>query len=189
MRKLTFPFLLLFFIPLVLAAQDNSVTKLFQEEKPLDIMLSFSIKEINKSTNDTVYFPSTLKYKNVEGTWDSLPIGIRARGNFRRKNCGLPPLRIKIKKKDSQNTSFDGNRSLKLVLPCQTSAGYGTLIYKEYLCYQLYEPITPYTFNTRLVNVTLNNQTGKSVKTNAVVGFFIEDDDLVAKRHNGKIIE
>jgi hypothetical protein len=147
------------------------------------------MKEIMKSTIDSVYFPTILNFRKDDGTWDSIPVSIRVRGNFRRNNCFFPPLRMKIKKKDAKNTIFEGNKVLKLVLPCQTGESYNNLIAKEYACYKMYEPITPHTFNTRYLNVTLKNETGKSGKVYGCKGFFIEDDDVVAERHNSKVIE
>lgn len=183
-------FVILFMLfALITHAQKSEVTPLFQKENAIEAKMSFSIKDVKKITNDTVYTPSVLHYKNESGTWDSLKIDIRARGNFRRANCFFPPIRIKIKKKDSEGTLFEGNKSLKLVLPCQNAKTAGDLIMKEYLCYQLYEPLTPYYFNTRLVNLTLTDQSGKNPKSYDVKAFIIEDDDLVAKRFNAEISE
>jgi hypothetical protein len=170
-------------------AQDNTPSPLFASENPVDIELRFSIREVKKITNDSVYTPSVMKFKNDQGQWDSMKIEIRARGNFRRNNCYFPPLRIRMKKKDNEKTVFAGNKSLKLVVPCQTSKQYDDLILKEYLCYQLYEPVTPYHFHTRMINLTLIDQSSKQPKTYIVKAFFIEDDDKVAKRFNGKIEE
>ncbi|MEY3405847.1 MAG: hypothetical protein ACO263_09015 [Cyclobacteriaceae bacterium] len=170
-----------------LQAQKNDLTPLFSEEKPLDIKLRFSVKDVKAIKVDTVYTASVLHFKNGD-TWDSIKVDIRARGNFRRANCYFPPLRVKIKKDDAKGTVFEGNKSLKLVLPCK-SAKEGNLIYREYVCYQMYEPITKYTFNTRLVNISFTDLSNKKMANIAVPGFFIEDDDVVAKRHNGEVVE
>jgi hypothetical protein len=95
-------------------------------------------------------------------------------------------MRIKIKKSEAKATLFQNNKSLKLVLPCQYGKTYNDLVMKEYLCYKMYEPLTPYIFNTRLLNLALTDQRGKQTKTYEVTAFFIEDDDVVAKRFNGK---
>jgi len=172
-----------------LLAQRSNVTPLFQDEKPLSIRLGYSFKTVKQNTTDSVYYPTHLYYKNGHDQWDSLSISVRARGNFRRKYCYFAPMRIKIKKKEAKGTSFEGNQYLKLVLPCQDGSTYHDLIRKEYICYQLYEASTPYTFNTRLLDITLTDQKGNRNKTYQVPGFFIEDDDLVAKRFHGKIID
>ena len=170
-----------------LFSQSGDVTRLFSEEKPLEIKLRFSVKDVKAIKVDTIYTASVLHYKDGD-KWDSIKIDIRARGNFRRANCYFPPLRVQIKKGDAKGTVFEGNKSLKLVLPCK-SAKEGNLIYREYVCYQMYEPITKYTFNTRLVNINFTDVSNKKMTNVAVPGFFIEDDDIVAKRHNGEVIE
>ena len=169
-------------------AQDTRKQKLFEERSPLSIKLAVSLSELKKKTNDSTYIPAVLSFKNDGGGWDSIPVTVRTRGNFRKKECSYPPLRIKIKKKDAANTLFEGTRSLKLVLPCYTAKSGQELINKEYLCYQLYEPITTFYFRTRLLDITLVEK-GKHEKTSLINGFFIEDDDPLAERHHAKVVD
>ena len=136
--------IILFFIPGILFSQKKDVATLFSDEVPMDIKLSIAIKDVKAITTDTVYTPYMMHYKNGN-VWDSIKIEVRARGNFRRKECYYPPLRVKIKKDDAKGTVFEGSRSLKLVLPCK-QVKENSLIMKEYICYQMYEPITKYTF-------------------------------------------
>lgn len=170
------------------AAQKTDVPPVFVEQQPLSLALAFSFKEIKKSMVDTVYFATQLRFKNDAGAWDSIPMEIRARGNFRRNNCFFPPLRLKFKKKDVEKTLFTGNKNFKLVLPCQTAKSGNDLLMKEYLAYKLLEPVTPYHFHTRLADVAITDKGGKP-KTYPVRAFLIEDDDLIADRFHGKVIE
>ncbi len=177
----------LFFIPSMLQGQKNEVTTLFLDEKLLEIKLAISIKGVKAITNDTIYTPAMMHFKSGD-SWDSIAISVRARGNYRRKECSYPPLKIKIKKDDAKGTVFEGNKSLKLVLPCKEAKD-DALIMKEYIAYQMDEPITKYTFNTRLLTIEFTDQAGKKSKSSTITGFFIEDDDLVAKRFDGKVVE
>src|SRR6187401_2073315 len=102
-------------------AQDTRKQKLFEERSPLSIKLAVSLSELKKKTNDSTYIPAVLSFKNDGGVWDSIPVTIRTRGNFRKKECSYPPLRIKIKKTDAANTLFEGMKALKRVLPCYTA--------------------------------------------------------------------
>lgn len=170
-------------------AQTSNPPKLFQDEEPLSIRLGYSFKEIIKSTIDSVYFPSVLYYSSDKQNWDSVKIGVRGRGKFRRENCFFTPMRIKIDKDDAKGTLFQGNRNLKLVLPCRNGPQYNDLLLKEFMCYQMYEPLTPYTFHTRLLNGSVTDLGGKQAKTYEVIAFFIEDDDVAAKRYNGKAVD
>jgi len=69
---------------------------------------------------------------------------------------------------------FEGNKKLKLVLPCDYGKGSNDLILKEYLCYRLYEHITPYSFKTRLVNIELTEQREKKNRNFSIKGILIE---------------
>jgi hypothetical protein len=184
-----YPILLfvVFIIPGVMLAQKGELAELFMDETPLEIKLSVAIKEVKAITNDTVYTSYVMHYKNA-GIWDSIKIEVRARGNFRRKECYYPPLRVKIKKEDAKGTLFEGSRSLKLVLPCK-QVKENSLIMKEYICYQMYEPISRYTFNTRLANIAFTDRNNKKIQGVSIMGFFIEDDDVVARRHKAKVVE
>lgn len=170
------------------AQKKTDVPPVFVDQQPISIAIAFSFKEIKKSTVDSAYFPTQLKFKNESGAWDSIPMELRARGNFRRNNCFFPPLRLKFKKKDAEKTIFTGNKNFKLVLPCQTAKSGNDLIMKEYLAYKLLEPVTPYHFHTRLADATLTDKSSKS-KSYSVKSFLIEDDDLIADRFQGKVIE
>jgi hypothetical protein len=170
-------------------SQQKDVPVIFQETQPLSLRLGISLREIKRSISDTVYFPSYLQYRDDQGVWDSLQIGIRARGNFRRKHCVFPPLRIKIKKGDADGTPLEGNRNFKLVVPCQNVKAGNILILKEYVCYKLLEPVTTWFFHTRLADITLTDLSGRQSKSYPLKSFLIEDDDQVAHRFNGEIFE
>ncbi|MBL7863496.1 MAG: hypothetical protein JNK10_01380 [Cyclobacteriaceae bacterium] len=181
--------LLLLAFSINLHAQDEKVTPLFADQSTLSLKLTTSIKDIKKKTNDSTYLPAQLYVKNASGGWDSIKIEIRARGIFRRKNCYFTPIRIKVSKDNAKGTILQGNKSLKLVMPCENSSDKNDLVMKEYLCYKMFEKITPYYFNTRLVSLDFNEADGKKVKNHQLTAFLIEDDDLVAKRNKGEIME
>ena len=82
-------------------------------------------------------------------------------------------------------TLFDGNKSLKLVLPCKIESENNDNILQEFIAYKIYENISPYHFKTRRVNVDFNEIRGKKTKF-SIKRFLIEDVKLVAKRHEGK---
>ena len=182
-------FAALFLVSSGLFAQNEAlVTKLFQEASPLEIQLSYSNKELRKDTNDSTYIDVEMKYKEA-GEWKLLPVKLRARGNFRRAKCYFPPVKMKIKKSLSKGTLFEGNKKLKLVLPCMLVSNNNDNIEQELLAYKLYEKISPYHFKTRKVKITMLEQKGKKIKEHSLDGFLIEDDNLVADRFEGKVFE
>ena len=181
--------LLAHFIVTVIHAQQPVIPQLFQEDRPMAIRLDVSLADVRKNKNDSTYFPTTLRYKDTQGVWDSLPVTVRARGNFRRKHCFFPPIRVKINKNASKGTPFAGNKNLKLVLPCQSDKNANQLVMKEFICYQLYEPVTSNTFDTRLLEVTLSDASGKQPRVYQLTGIFVEDDDAAARRLNATAID
>ena len=161
---------------------------LFIDQKPLKIRLNYSNNYLNKNTNDSTLMKTKLFFiqenKNKE-----IDVSLRARGNFRRKHCYFTPVKIKIKKRDASNTIFSDNRTLKLVLPCKNDRDKNDNILKEFIAYKIYEIISPFYFKTRRLEINYTDQKRKNQKNFNLIGFFIEDDDKVAKRFDSKIIK
>jgi len=170
------------------AQNTDGYTLLFQEEEPLKIKLKYSNKEMNKKTNDSTFIETQLSYEDA-GVWKDVDVRLRARGNFRRNTCYWPPVKVKIKKSAAAGTVFEGNKSLKLVLPCMMEPDKNDNIMKEYMAYKLYEQISPYHFNARRVDIDFTEVKGRKEKNHQIKGFLIEDDDIVAKRFEGKVVD
>jgi len=181
-------YLLIVLLTLCLPAASQNVP-LFQTKEPMNLRASGSIKSIKKKTNDSTFVTGKFQYETVPGNWATVVSKNRVRGNYRLRNCFFPPLKLKFSKKDVDSTVFEGNKSLKLVVPCLTSADNNRLIRREYLCYQFYELLSPYHFRTRLANLTLTEISKKKPREFDLLTFFVEDNSLVAKRSNGKILE
>ncbi len=170
------------------AQNTDGYTLLFQDEEPLKIKLKYSNKEMNKKTNDSTFIETQLSYEQ-DGVWKDIDVRLRARGNFRRNTCYWPPVRVKIKKSAAKETIFEGNKSLKLVLPCMMEPDRNDNIMKEYMAYKLYEQISPYHFNARRVDIDFTEVKGRKEKSHQIKGFLIEDDDIVADRFEGKVVD
>lgn len=183
---------LLFLMPYLLLVapvfgQYSKMTDLFESEEVLEMQLAFSFKEVRKKKEKKDRTPTVMLFSESKNEWDSLAVEVRARGNFRRKTCFFPPLKIRIKKKIRKGGIFENHKNLKLVLPCNDSQGKDDLLVKEYLAYKLYEVFSSYYFKTRLVDLNITDVSGRQPKTYAVKGILIEDDKLVAERFGGKL--
>ncbi len=166
--------------------KTKAVSELFRNQELLSIKLKYSNKEVDQNTNDSTYINTNLAYKDTDGTWKNIEVGLRARGNFRRKNCYFSPIKIKIKKANAKGTLFKGNKKLKLVLPCfKGNSGNDDLI-KERIAYKLYETISPYHFKTRTVAINFTEERRNKTVEHKLMGILIEDDKKVANRYNGK---
>lgn len=161
---------------------------LFSTQDILETQIAFSPKQLRKSNNDTLYFDTPLMFK-VRGEWKKMEIGIRARGNFRRATCYYPPIKVDLKKKKAKETIFEGQKKLKLVLPCLNESDKNDNILKELMVYKLFELVTPYHFKTRRLTIEFTDLNKKNPTVERINGFFIEDDKKVAKRVDGKVFE
>lgn len=187
MNKFLYLFCCIIFLSFSAFSQDNE--RLFDSEEILEVSMKFSVKKLRNETNDSTYLDSFLIFKNPEGILDTLDVGLRVRGNFRKENCYYPPIRMRLKKKEGKDNLFDGSRNLKIVFPCSKANNADSYVVKEFLCYQLYEQVSDYTFHTRMIRITFENEDDKKGQSEPLLGFLIEDDDKVADRFDGEILE
>jgi len=173
----------------VLSAQNVLKSdELYKDQTPLEIKLGYSNKDLNRNTDDSTFIKTSMAYFQ-EGKWSEIEVNLRARGNFRRNQCYFPPVKMKIKKDQYSGTIFDGNKTMKLVLPCKLESENNDNILQEYIAYKIYEKISPFHFKTKRVNIQFSEPKGKKTKEFKLKGFLIEDDKRVAKRHEGKVME
>ena len=190
--KLASLFAIIFFFNPFSYSQDHleGKTSLFDEESTIEMTLQADFKAIFKDKGeDPEYRVANLIYKNEVGTEITVPLRTKVRGNFRRKNCSFPPLRLNFDSETSKGSFFEGQNKLKLVTHCQSSSKKAEqLVLQEYLVYRTYNLFTDISFRVRLVKVTYEDKGGK-YKPITRFGFLIEDEDLMAKRLGGKIVE
>ena len=161
---------------------------LFEEQNPLKIKLSYSNKVIRLKTDDTTYVKTNMNYW-YNNKWNDLQVSLRARGNFRRSKCYFPPIKMKIKKSKAEGTLFEGNKNLKLVVPCLMEKERNDNIIQEFIAYKFYEKISPYHFKTRMVDIEFTEIKKSKTIVHNLKGFLIEDDKRVADRFEGKSFE
>jgi hypothetical protein len=174
--------------------KDAEARRLFQEAEPLAITLAADFKGINRDRNyaSTKAFPAVLTVKGQEGSAQAVPlqVNLRTRGNIRRQAdvCGFPPLSIEFAKEAAKGTAFAGQSKLKLVAHCNETQKADQLVLLEYLAYRLYNLMTPRSFRVRLARATyVDSKSGRTLSTHNAV--FIEDDDDVARRMEGRSVE
>lgn len=172
-----------------IADGPNTLSDIFFEQDILSVKLAFSLKDLKKNTNDSTYIDTNLDYQIKDGSWQTLPIKLRSRGNFRLRYCYYPPLKLKIKKGDSKDTPFEEHKNLKMVLPCLVQNDNNDYVIKEYLVYKMFEIISPYHFKTRLLDIDFEADKGDKTKMHHLKGFLIEDDKNLAKRLYGRVYE
>jgi len=178
------------------AQQSSSLSAndlLFGSEEPLKVELVCNFKALLKDRDEErEYHPATLTYTDEHGQKVVMEyLKLRTRGNFRRKRatCAFPPIRLNFVKDQTEGTLFEGQDKLKLVTHCQNkSSAYQQYVLQEYLIYKMYNLLTPYSFRVRLLDITYVDSAGKYEPMNKHA-FIIEDEDLMAERLGGKMVE
>jgi hypothetical protein len=180
------------------AGQDSTAgpakpTRLFRSDSIFSITITSDIKKYTGMRDSLApWLPGRL---TVDG--DTLRIGLRPRGHFRRKSstCGFPPVYVMIEKdaagkRDTKGTEFAKQGKLKLVTTCWPgNADYEGYIPQEYLLYKVYNLITPYSFRVRFVHVTYADSAHPDRKPIVTGAFFVEDQKDMAARNGGKIVK
>lgn len=185
--------ILLICIKTYLGYGQNTTKPLFQSNEIIEITLASNLKEIinDDDEQNAKYHPAVLSYNDGNSGPVNLNVKIKTRGHFRRlkENCNFPPLRIKFQDKETDTTIFNGQNKLKLVTSCRkANRKYEQFILKEYYIYKIYNEITEISFRTRLVKINYIDLERK-IKNFSTYAFFIEDENDLAERTGGKIIE
>lgn len=178
--RLLLPVLLLFIFSLTAPLYAQS-PELFDSTDPVKIRLQFSRKQLLTMTNDSTYMPGKIGYYN-NGLWKEIACEIRARGNFRKKNCFYIPLKIKIGSNTQSDGLFDDKLKFKLVLPCKIEMLNDDAVIKEYLAYKIFKELSPVYFQTRLVDLEWVETSGRRDKSFKTTTLILEDVDEAAKR-------
>jgi hypothetical protein len=155
-------------------------TRFFKEDTPLTMDLSTDLKKLVSEKKLDNYQPATVTLRFADSSVISEPISLSARGEFRRKNCFLPTLRLNFKNPASPKLS--PLKKLKLVCGCEKWSQNEILVLKEFLVYKIYNLLTDMSFRVRLLHINYFDTRGK-IKSYTQYGFLIEDVDEMARRN------
>jgi hypothetical protein len=166
--------------------------RLFAGLDPVPLTLTADFKSINKDrrTEDKQSYEGVLVSPGENGASDTLHVNLRTRGHFRLRSttCSFVPLRVEFAKDEARGTLFDGQKTLKLITHCRGEREYEQYPIREFLVYRSLNVLTPGSFRARLARVNYV-QTGENKPLVTRLGLFLEDDDDVARRMEGRIME
>ncbi len=167
-------------LPCLQTLSQEQVAPLFEKKDILPITIETNLKLVLKEkAKSDIYHWANLSYLGEQRDTVSIPLKMKARGNFRLTSgtCNFPPLLINFPKKKIKHTLFEHQTKLKLVTQC-IDADY---VVREYMVYEIYNLITNLSFKARLAEVKYIDSLGK-LKPKLNKGFFIENElDLSAR--------
>ena len=172
----------------VQSATAGDADPLFLAQQTLSVEITAPLSTLLSERSETGYLPGVFSYRDANGAKVDLDIGIRARGNFRRRNCDFPPVTVNFSRSQVAGTLFDGQNKLKMVVHCKITRQYEQAVVREYLAYRMLNTLTDLSFRVRLLQVVWTDseeRTGTIVRS----AFLIEDSDRLAARTGLEEIE
>ena len=154
---------------------------LFGESDPMHITLTFNIRKYQREKHKGEYMPVHFRYQLNDSLYLEKEMRLKARGMFRRNHCSLAPFWLNIKTSDLRTGELEDIDRIKIVTHCKGSQAYEEYVLKEYLCYRIYNIISPVSFRVRLVRMTYVD-TGRKNKTTEGWAFMIEPQEMLARR-------
>jgi hypothetical protein len=179
-------FLILFIFISPVSAQNNSVTEkngggLFESEEILNMTLSFDIRKFRNEKFKDIYQDALLTYEVNYMDTITRKIKLKSRGEFRRRYCSFPPIRLNLRKNEFPNDIFGGVDKIKMVTHC--NPGNSDHVLREYLVYKLYNIISDTSFRVRLIKINYID-TRRPDRVLSEYAFLIEPEEFLAKRTN-----
>jgi len=156
---------------------------LFGIREPLNLTLKFNLKEFQKTKRKEEYHPAVLTCQVSDSFQVTHNVRIRARGEIRQQICITPPIWLNIRHAGIEAQDLTDIIKMKMVVRCKSSNTYDSYVLKEYLVYQIWNLLSPYSFNTRLVKLKIID-TGRKNKEREDWAFIIEPEDMMAQRNN-----
>ena len=169
--------------------QETETSPLFNTETKLTLKLTYSKKDLLTLTNDSTYINSNILYSVNDGNFQNMEVELRARGHYRRANCYYLPLWLKTNKKSSKGTVFEDDKKVKIVLPCAKSKNSNDDVVKEYLAYKIFEAVSPYYFQTKLIPIQLEELLNEKKIEHQLLGILIQDNKKLAASYQGDVIK
>lgn len=170
------------------AAQEEMRARdtLYTLTEPLQIRLEADWRAVfrNKDPDVNQAHPGRMLVANGPGV-DTIAVSFRTRGNYRLKNCSIPPVMILFDQGGRPGTHFAGQRRLKLVTHCRDNARYEQNNHVEYLIYKLYNLLTEQSFGARQIEATWVD-TGRNTES-VKPAFIIEEERHLAERLEGEL--
>lgn len=161
---------------------------IFDDREPMRITMTFDIKKYQREKNKGEYMPVHFLYQFNDSIYLEKDMHLKARGNFRRNFCSMAPFWLNIRKAGVANEKLQDTRRIKVVTSCRDSETFDDYVLKEYLCYKIYNILSPVSFRVRLLKMTYVD-TGRKNKLTEGWAFMIEPEVMVAERNEAIVVE
>jgi hypothetical protein len=161
---------------------------IFDTEEPLAVTLTADLGQLRRDRGDEPpWRDATLAYAAPDGRQVTVPLRTRARGFWRRRHCGLPPLRLDFAGKAVRGTAFAGLDKPKLVNYCHDDDTGEQYVLQELMLYRVFAVLAPVAHRTRLLRTTyVDAATARPLTTRYAI--LLEEPKALAARVGGQVV-
>lgn len=161
---------------------------LFDETSPMCITLTLDLKRFQREKYKGEFMPVCFHYELNDTMLLEKTMRIKARGNFRRSHCNLAPFWLNLRETDVKDEDLQNIKGIKIVTHCKGSKSYEEYVLKEYLCYRIYNIISPVSFRVRLIRMKYVD-TGRDNRVSEGWAFMIEPQEMLAERKDASQVK
>lgn len=155
---------------------------LFASDEVIDIVFEAPMHTIVRNAEKRPEEAGIMRYTEDDGRVVTLNLKMTTRGKSRLKYCRFPPLKIDLKKSETDGTLFAGQNKLKVVTRCRAGDSYERYLLQEFSIYGAFNVLSGRSFRVRMLNVTYRDTSGKR-EDETHSSYFIETDKEVAARY------
>ena len=160
--------------------------QLFGSDEIFEISLESDWEQLSRNKDKKEFQTATLGYRLNDSIRVRRKVMIRPRGRSRHGACTIPPIRIKL---DETNFVLEGLQeleNLKITATCINGKPMSDYLLKEYLVYKMYQQLTDWSFQTRLIKISYLDA-NKRFDSFDNYALLIEEKGKLAQRRNGLI--
>lgn len=154
---------------------------LFADETSIALIIEAPMNAIVRNKHERKVHDAIVRYQDSSGQEILLNAQLSTRGNARLEVCEFPPLRLTLKKGETEGTIFAGQKRLKIVTQCKKGDSGEKWLLQELGIYRAYNVISDYSYRTRRIDITYRNSESKG-RDRTQAAFFIESTGEMADR-------
>ena len=155
---------------------------LFLSDDPLEITIEMPMNTLIRDAESKPEIPGILRLRGNDGQSVSIEMTMTTRGRSRLDYCRFPPLKVNLKKGQTDGTVLAGQNKIKIVTHCRDGNLHERYLRQEFGIYKTYNALTDYSYRARWLTVIYVDSDGKRDKETRPA-FFIESNRELAARH------
>jgi hypothetical protein len=160
---------------------------MFTEAQPIEFTLVAPFGRLRRDRQEqTEWRPGEIRFKTDSGA-GRVPVRLRTRGIWRKKNCDIPPLMLNFTNDSTKKTPFARLDRARFTLHCRNNDEYEQYVLQEFNLYRVQRLLTPWSYDVRLARVTYIDSEKKDTLMTRWA-FLSETDEAFAARHGVKLV-